>query len=215
MVAKAFLKVAGGSPHRLAARLPVAAAGHGAVCRDSDDLAGLDPADPFEEAARTVLGEQSEELGATHLIGGVGNFGKGVEALGHGREGREPLAEMVMERAAAERVAGEDQPALGRIPEGEGIVAGGGVEQAFAETLPGGEEEGRIGGSGKLGRIEAEGSGEAFAVVEPNVQRPARADIQSSVSPASAAPAHQRQQEIRNRRRRSGCRRSSPRLRPP
>ena len=89
----------------------------------------------LEEAAPVTLGKQRNELGDRLLVGFIGDFGKGMEPFRHGREGEEIAAAVIMERALAEEVAGENEGAVLLVPQREGEIPGETIERGVAPAL--------------------------------------------------------------------------------
>ena len=137
--------------------------------RDDRQLAGLDPADPLEEAGRTAFRQQGEQLGDADFVRRVGDFGQRVQALGHRGEGEEAGAAMIMERPHPDRIARQDQPARRHVPEGEGIIAEQMGEAILTPFLPGGEQEGGVRHPGRFRPADAERAGQLVAIVEPDI----------------------------------------------
>ena len=169
MVAKTLGMVGSAAAQRDAApRLPVQACGE-PLAVDGDHLAGFDPADPGEEAPRSIFGHQREKFGRPDLVGSIIHGRKGMETLGHRGEGDKALCAMIMERPVADRVAGQIEAAGGRIPQREGVITDQ-VDERFAfPPLPGAHQQGGVAHRRCLAGLQAKLRSEIFAIVEPQV----------------------------------------------
>src|SRR5262245_33378248 len=95
--------------------------------------------DVLEEGARAVLGKEYDELGGALLVRGERDLRQGVQPLRHAGEGEGVAGAMIVERTLPERVTGEDQSALTRIPHGESEFADQPLDTCFAPALVGGQ----------------------------------------------------------------------------
>ncbi len=131
------------------------------------------------------------------------DLGQGMAGPWHRGEGEEIRPAVIMERALAEEIAGEDEVVPGGVPEGEGEIAGQPIHRPFAPAEERSHQHRGVRLAGEVGLRAVEVAPEILAVVEADVRDKGKAAVFEDDRADVEAVFRQRRMEIAAQRERS------------